>query len=67
MNRDEVRGKAQNIKGRIKEAAGTLTGNAPLESEGTDERLSGAALEKAGRARRKVGEAVEKLGKKIRK
>ena len=67
MNRDEVRGKAQDIKGRIKQAAGTLTGNKDLESEGADERASGDALESAGRARRKVGEALEELGEKIRK
>jgi uncharacterized protein YjbJ (UPF0337 family) len=67
MNRDEIRGKAENLKGRVKQAAGTLTGNARLESEGSDERDSGAAREKLGRARREVGKAVEKLGRKIRK
>jgi len=30
MNRDEVEGRKDNLKGRIKEAAGTLTGNADL-------------------------------------
>src|SRR5439155_11930596 len=67
MNRDEIHGKARDIKGRIKEAAGTLTGNENLESEGADERASGDSLESAGRARRKVGEALEELGEKIRK
>jgi uncharacterized protein YjbJ (UPF0337 family) len=67
MNRDEIRGKAQDIKGRIKEATGTLTGNEALESEGADERAAGDALESKGRARRKVGEALEELGEKIRK
>ena len=38
MNRDEVTGKAENVKGRIKEAAGVITGNRDLESEGAGER-----------------------------
>ena len=66
MNRDEIKGKVENVKGRAKEAAGVLTGNRRLESEGKDERNAGAAREGAGRVRRKVGEAVEDLGKRIR-
>jgi len=66
MNRDEIKGKVENVKGRAKEAAGVLTGNRRLESEGKDERDAGAAREGAGRVRRKVGEAVEDLGKRIR-
>jgi uncharacterized protein YjbJ (UPF0337 family) len=67
MNRDEFEGKKENVKGRIKEAAGTLTGNKNLESEGADERDEGAAQEEMGKARRKVGEAIEDLGKKIKR
>ena len=67
MNRDEIEGKKENIKGRIKEAAGTLTGNKNLESEGADERADGAAQEEIGKARRKVGESIEELGKKIKR
>lgn len=65
MNRDELEGKKENLKGRIKEAAGTLTGNENLESEGADERVEGEAREQIGKATRKVGEAIENLGKKI--
>ncbi len=67
MNRDEIEGKARNIKGAIKESAGRATRNPRLESEGADERDSGAVQEEAGRTRRKVGEAVEDLGKKIKR
>jgi len=67
MNRDEREGKKTNIKGRVKEAAGTLTGNEELESEGAEERAAGEAQEKIGRAHRKVGEAVEDLGKRIKR
>ena len=66
-NRDEVEGRAENIKGRIKEAAGTLTGNRELEEEGADQRAGGAVQEGLGTARRKVGEAIEDLGEELKK
>jgi len=67
MNRDEVTGKAENVKGRIKEAAGVITGNRDLESEGAGERAEGALRDQAGKARRKVGEAIEDIGEKLKK
>ncbi len=66
MNRDELEGKKENLKGRVKEAAGVLTGNKDLEAEGSDERAGGAVQEDLGRARRRVGEAIEDLGKKVK-
>ncbi len=66
MNRDELEGKKENLKGRVKEAAGVLTGNKDLEDEGSDERAGGAVQEDLGRARRKVGEAIEDLGKRVK-
>ena len=67
MNKDEIQGQAENIKGRVKEAAGTLTGNERLESEGASDRAEGALRKEAGEARRKIGEAVVDLGKKIKR
>lgn len=67
MNRDEIDGKKNNLAGRIKEAAGTLTGNKNLESEGADQRAGGAVEEGLGRARRKVGEALEDLGEDVKR
>jgi uncharacterized protein YjbJ (UPF0337 family) len=58
-NEDEVKGKAENLKGRIKEAAGTVTGNKKLEAEGAADRVKGAAREKVGEIERKVNKAVE--------
>ena len=67
MNRNELEGKKENVKGRVKEAVGALTGNKKLESEGANERAEGAARERIGKASRKVGEAIEDLGKKIKR
>ena len=65
MNREEREGKKENVKGRVKEATGVLTGNEELETEGRRERSEGEDRETVGRARREVGEAIEELGRKI--
>jgi uncharacterized protein YjbJ (UPF0337 family) len=66
MNRDELQGKKENVKGRVKEAVGAVTGNRDLESEGASERAAGAVQEQVGKASRKVGDAIEDLGRKIK-
>jgi len=66
-NDDEREGRLQNVKGRVKEAAGILTGNESLEDEGAGDRQAGRTEEAIGRARRKIGEAVEDLGDKIKR
>ncbi len=67
MNRDEFEGKKENLKGRVKVAAGTLTGDEDLEREGVDERARGDGQETVGMARRRLGEAIENLGEKIKR
>ena len=67
MNRDEIEGKKDHLKGRIKQATGTLTGDADLEKEGAGERAGGELQEGFGKARRKVGEAIEDVGEKIKR
>jgi uncharacterized protein YjbJ (UPF0337 family) len=52
--RNITKGTERDIKGRIKEAAGALTGNKRLKAEG---KLQGAA----GRAQRKLGKAQQKF------
>ena len=41
MDEDRVKGAAQNIKGKVKEAAGRATGDAKLEGEGKADQVSG--------------------------
>lgn len=67
MNRDEVKGKARDIKGHVKEAAGALVGNERLEKEGELDQASGEAEQTVGKARRKLGEAIEDLGEKVKR
>ncbi|HEY4231035.1 MAG TPA: CsbD family protein [Thermoanaerobaculia bacterium] len=67
MNQDERNGRVENLKGRVKQAAGVLSGDPQLEKEGADERSVGEARQKLAEARRKAGEAIEELGRKIRR
>ena len=54
----EIKGKVDNIKGRVKEAIGALSGHKETQVEGTVERAAGAANEKIGEVERKVGNAL---------
>jgi uncharacterized protein YjbJ (UPF0337 family) len=55
-NDDELNGKGKNLKGRVKQAAGALTGNKKVEAEGAADRVAGAAQEALGRAKKKLDE-----------
>ena len=57
MNRDELNGKGDQLKGKLKQAAGDLTDNDRLHDEGVADEASGDVQEGFGRGRRKVGEA----------
>ena len=67
MNRDELEGKAESIKGKWKQAAGDLTDNERLHDEGVADEAAGETQEALGRGRRKVGEAIEDLGEKMKR
>jgi uncharacterized protein YjbJ (UPF0337 family) len=62
---DEVKGKARQVKGSVKENLGKAIGNPDLQDRGNEERFSGKVQEKTGKVKRKIGEAVEDLGDKI--
>ena len=64
-NKDEVKGKTERAKGRVKEGVGKATGNARLRNEGAADQAGGAVQEGFGKGRRKVGNAIKDIGKKI--
>ncbi|HEX5475823.1 MAG TPA: CsbD family protein [Vicinamibacterales bacterium] len=66
MNRDELDGKGEQIKGKAKQAWGDLTDNERLHDEGKADEAGGAVQEGLGKGRRKVGEAIEDLGKDLK-
>ena len=59
MNRDELEGRAERVKGKVKQAAGDLTDNDRLRDEGVVDEAAGSLQEGFGRARRKVEEVAE--------
>lgn len=66
MSDQETHGKVENIKGRVKEAAGIVTGDKALEKEGSQQRVEGTVEHNVGKARRKVGEFVEGVAESIK-
>jgi uncharacterized protein YjbJ (UPF0337 family) len=50
--KDQVEGNARIVKGRIKKAAGALTGNRQMESEGKVDELAGRVQKKGGQIER---------------
>ena len=60
MNKDELGGKMDNLKGRAKEAAGALTGNKQTQAEGTVERAGGAVREKFGQVKEAVKDSTKR-------
>jgi uncharacterized protein YjbJ (UPF0337 family) len=67
MNRDEIKGRTEKVKGKIKQAAGHVTGNERLHDEGAVDEAAGEVQEGFGRGRRKVGEALDELGDKLKR
>jgi uncharacterized protein YjbJ (UPF0337 family) len=53
-------GKADQMKGKAKEAVGDLTGNKDLKSEGKADRQAGEAKERVGKVEEKVEEVIDK-------
>ena len=58
-------GKNDQVKGRGKEAVGTLTGDMDLKSEGTADRRAGEAKEKLDDAKGKIEEVIDKADEKV--
>lgn len=66
-NQDEVAGKAEQIKGKIKQTIGNVTDDPELHDEGVADETAGEVREGFGTVKRKVGEAVKDLGNAIKR
>jgi uncharacterized protein YjbJ (UPF0337 family) len=67
MNRDEVQGRKNKVKGKVKQAVGDLTDDERLHDEGVADEAAGNVQEGFGRARRKVGEVIEDIGEDLKR
>ena len=59
MNKDQSDGTAKNIKGRVKEAVGVLTGNKAEEAEGVADRAKGAVQKAVGDIKHNIARKLE--------
>jgi uncharacterized protein YjbJ (UPF0337 family) len=66
MDDDRVKGSAQNMKGKVKEAAGKVTGDAKLETEGKADQVSGKIRNAVGGIKDSFREADRDADRKKR-
>jgi uncharacterized protein YjbJ (UPF0337 family) len=52
--RDKMEGTRQDLKGRVKESAGALTGDSRLKAEGQGDQLAGTARRKKGNLKDRI-------------
>ncbi len=64
-NRDEVEGKFDQAKGKVKEVVGGAIGDDRMEREGEADNASGKTQETWGKAKRGVGDTVDAVGDAI--
>ncbi len=67
MNNDELEGKTEALKGKVKQAVGHATGDEALHDEGVADEVAGKTQDTIGHARRKVGEAIKDIGNAIKR
>ena len=61
----ELKGKAKQVKGTVKEGLGKATRDRAMHDEGEHDRRAGKLQEQVSKARRVFGETVEDIGDKI--
>ena len=60
MNKDQVKGRATEAKGAIKQAAGKVVGNERLQGEGMVDKAKGKTQAAYGDAKQKVKAGIDK-------
>jgi uncharacterized protein YjbJ (UPF0337 family) len=66
-NNDEIEGKFDQAKGKVKESVGRAVDDRELENEGRADNTGGKVQEGFGTAWRKVGEAIDDIGDAIKR
>jgi uncharacterized protein YjbJ (UPF0337 family) len=60
MNKDQVKGRVEEAKGKVKEVAGRSVGNPDLEDRGTIQKVGGSLQKNYGDLKEDVKDAVKK-------
>jgi uncharacterized protein YjbJ (UPF0337 family) len=58
MDKDRIEGSAKQVKGAIKDAAGKVTGDAKLQSEGNADKAEGKFQNAVGGLKDKIRESI---------
>ncbi len=61
MDKDRIKGSADQAKGAIKETAGKVLGDSKLQAEGAADKIKGKAQNALGGAKDAVRDAADKL------
>jgi uncharacterized protein YjbJ (UPF0337 family) len=61
MNKDQVKGTAKDIAGKVQEEAGNLTGSKEQEAKGLAKQVEGKTQKKVGDAKEVVKDSIDKL------
>ena len=61
MDKERIKGAAQQAKGNIKEAAGKMTGDGKLKAEGQADKVEGKIRNAVGGAKDAVRDAARKI------
>jgi uncharacterized protein YjbJ (UPF0337 family) len=66
-NKNEAKGKRDEVAGRVKQAVGDATDNPDLQAEGEAQEGAGKVQGGFGKARREVGNAIKDVGDAIKR
>lgn len=61
MNKDQVKGRVEEVKGNVKQTTGKVIGNRDLEAEGTVDKAAGKVQKNYGDGKEKVKDAIDKI------
>jgi uncharacterized protein YjbJ (UPF0337 family) len=61
MNKDQVKGSAKDIAGKVREQAGKLTGDKEQEAKGLGKQVTGKTQKKVGDGKEAVKDAIDDL------
>ena len=60
MDKDRIKGSAQNVKGKVKEAAGKALGDEKMKQEGRGDQVAGKVRNAVGGIRDTIRDATRK-------
>jgi len=63
MNKDQIKGAADEAKGAVKEVVGKTVGDKKMQAEGTVDKLTGKLESAVGGAKETIGDVINKATK----